>query len=87
MNKVLKIKKEKSLESTIRKSSINFKDFDQGIDILAFSSDANKIDELPEHEREQSKILRSSVICLEFIISDIVLGSLLYANGLSIACL
>ena len=54
---------------------------------LAFSSDARIIDELPEHEREQSKILRSSVICFEFIISDMVFGSLLYACGLSIACL
>ena len=55
--------------------------------VFAISSDANKIDELPEHEREQSKILRSSVICFEFITSDIVRGSLLYAKGLSIACL
>ena len=38
MNKVVKIKKEKSLESRIKNSSITFKDLDQGIDILAFSS-------------------------------------------------
>ena len=50
-----------------------------GYNVLAFSSEANMIEELPEHEREQSKIRRSSVICFEFITSEIVLGSLLYA--------
>mgnify|MGYP001171685983 CR=1 len=38
MNKVVKIKKERSLEAAIEKSSINFKSIDQGIDVLAFSA-------------------------------------------------
>tara|TARA_B100001250_G_scaffold279933_1_gene242288 strand:- start:585 stop:1133 length:549 start_codon:yes stop_codon:yes gene_type:complete len=38
MNKVVKIKKEKSLEAAISESSISFKSIDQGIDILAFSA-------------------------------------------------
>ena len=38
MNKVVKIKNEKSLEDAISRSSMNFKSIDQGIDILAFSA-------------------------------------------------
>jgi len=38
MNKVVKIKKDNSLEASISESSISFKSIDQGIDILAFSA-------------------------------------------------
>ena len=38
MNKVVKIKKERSLEKAIENSSLNFKTIDEGIDILAFSA-------------------------------------------------
>ena len=38
MNKVVKIKNERSLEKAIENSSLNFTTIDQGIDILAFSA-------------------------------------------------
>ena len=38
MNKIVKIKKENTLESAIEQASINFESVDQGIDILAFSA-------------------------------------------------
>ena len=38
MNKIVKLKRQKSLEASIEQSSIEFKSIDQGIDILAFSA-------------------------------------------------
>ena len=39
MNKVLKIKKKKgSIESVVEASSLNFKNVEQGIDMLAYSA-------------------------------------------------
>ena len=57
------------------------------VNFFRISSDANKIDALPEHGYEQSNIRRSSVIIFEFIICEIVYGSCEYELGLSIACL
>ena len=74
MNKVLKIKKEKSLESTIRKSSINFKDFDQGIDILAFSSAirAMGLSNRDTQPKKLSNYIRSGYLQIQLICSVIL---------------
>ena len=38
MNKVIKLKNELTLDEAINQSTLEFKDTDQGIDILAFSA-------------------------------------------------
>ena len=74
MNKVLKIKKEKSLESTFRKYSINFKDFDQGIDILAFSSAirAMGLSNRDTQPKKLSNYIRSGYLQIQLICSVIL---------------
>ena len=74
MNKVLKIKKEKSLESTISKSSINFKDFEQGIDILAFSSAirAMGLSNRDTQPKKLSNYIRSGYLQIQLICSVIL---------------
>ncbi len=74
MNKVVKIKKEKMLESTIKKSSITFKDFDQGIDILAFSSAirAMGLSNRDTQPKKLSNYIRSGYLQIQLICSVIL---------------
>ena len=74
MNKVVKIKEEKSLESTIRKSSIIFKDSDQGIDILAFSSAirAMGLSNRDTQPKKLSNYIRSGYLQIQLICSVIL---------------
>ena len=74
MNKVLKIKKEKSLESAISNSSIAFKDLDQGIDILAFSSAirAMGLSNRDTQPKKLSNYIRSGYLQIQLICSVIL---------------
>ena len=84
MNKVVEIKKEKthtprtrptpSLESTISNASIAFKDFDQGIDILAFSSAirALGLSNRDTQPKKLSNYIRSGYLQIQLICSVIL---------------
>ena len=84
MNKVVEIKKEKtytprttpksSLESTISNASIAFKDFDQGIDILAFSSAirAMGLSNRDTQPKKLSNYIRSGYLQIQLICSVIL---------------
>ena len=84
MNKVVQIKKEKtntprttpktSLESTISNASIAFKDFDQGIDILAFSSAirAMGLSNRDTQPKKLSNYIRSGYLQIQLICSVIL---------------
>ena len=84
MNKVVKIKKEMtytpktkltpSLESAISNSSIAFKDFDQGIDILAFSSAirAMGLSNRDTQPKKLSNYIRSGYLQIQLICSVIL---------------
>ena len=84
MNKVLKIKKEKSLESAIIKSSISFSDIDQGIDILAFSSAirAMGLSNRDTQPKKLSNYIRSGYLQIQLICS-VILFQLRGDNGVS----
>tara|TARA_B100000029_G_C17407555_1_gene899470 strand:- start:512 stop:1072 length:561 start_codon:yes stop_codon:yes gene_type:complete len=74
MNKVVKIKKEKSLEESIRNSSINFKTIDQGIDILAFSAAirALGLSNRDLQPKKLSNFIRSGYLQIQLICSVIL---------------
>ena len=84
MNKVVKIKKGKTprnrqsktstLESTINNSSLSFKDFDQGIDILAFSSAirAMGLSNRDTQPKKLSNYIRSGYLQIQLICSVIL---------------
>ena len=74
MNKVVDIKKEKSLESTIKNSSISFKNLDQGIDILAFSSAirAMGLSNRDTQPKKLSNYIRSGYLQIQLICSVIL---------------
>ncbi len=84
VNKVVNIKKEKSLESAIAISSINFKDLDQGIDILAFSSAirAMGLSNRDTQPKKLSNYIRSGYLQIQLICSLILL-QLRGAKGVS----
>ena len=74
MNKVVKIKKEKSLEIAISESSIAFKDLDQGIDVLAFSSAirAMGLSNRDTKPKKLSNYIRSGYLQIQLICSVIL---------------
>jgi len=85
MNKVLKIKKEKgSIESVVEASSLNFKNVEQGIDMLTYSAGirslglANK-DLKP---RKLSNYIRSGYLQVQ-LISSVILFQLKGDEGVS----
>ena len=74
MNKVVKIKNEKSLEDAISRSSMNFKSIDQGIDILAFSAAIRALG-LSNRELQPKKLsnfIRSGYLQIQLICSVIL---------------
>ena len=85
MNKVLKIKKEKgSIESVVEKSSLNFKNTDQGIDILAYSAGIRSLG-LANKElkpRKLSNYIRSGYLQVQ-LISSVILFQLRGDEGVS----
>ena len=84
MNKVVTIKKEKTskirptppptLQSTIRNSTLAFKDIDQGIDILAFSSAirAMGLSNRDTQPKKLSNYIRSGYLQIQLICSVIL---------------
>ena len=74
MNKIVNIKKDKSLESAIKRSSIAFKDLDQGIDILAFSSAirAMGLSNRDTQPKKLSNYIRSGYLQVQLICSVIL---------------
>ena len=74
MNKIINMKKDNSLESTIQKSSITFKDLDQGIDILAFSSAirAMGLSNRDTQPKKLSNYIRSGYLQIQLICSVIL---------------
>ena len=85
MNKVLKIKKEKgSIESVVEESSLNFKNTEQGIDILAYSAGIRSLG-LANKElkpRKLSNYIRSGYLQVQ-LISSIILFQLKGDDGVS----
>ena len=84
MNKIVNIKKEKSLELAIRRSSISFKDLDQGIDILAFSSAirAMGLSNRDTQPKKLSNYIRSGYLQIQLICS-VILFQLTGEKGVS----
>ena len=84
MNKVVRIKKEKAskirptppptLQSTISNSSITFKDFEQGVDILAFSAAirAMGLSNRDTQPKKLSNYIRSGYLQIQLICSVIL---------------
>ena len=74
MNKIENIKEDQSLESAIQKSSITFKDLDQGIDILAFSSAirALGLSNRDTQPKKLSNYIRSGYLQIQLICSVIL---------------
>ena len=74
MNKVVKINKAKSLEIAISESSIAFKDLDQGIDVLAFSSAirAMGLSNRDTQPKKLSNYIRSGYLQIQLICSVIL---------------
>ena len=74
MNKIVNIKEDQSLESAIQKSSITFKDLDQGIDILAFSSAirALGLSNRDTQPKKLSNYIRSGYLQVQLICSVIL---------------
>ena len=74
MNKIVNIKEDQSLESAIQKSSITFKDLDQGIDILAFSSAirAMGLSNRDTQPKKLSNYIRSGYLQVQLICSVIL---------------
>jgi len=85
MNKVLKIKKEKgSIESVVEESSLNFRNTEQGIDILAYSAGIRSLG-LANKElrpRKLSNYIRSGYLQVQ-LISSIILFQLKGDDGVS----
>ena len=84
MNKVVKIKNEKSLEDAISRSSMNFKSIDQGIDILAFSAAirALGLSNRDLQPKKLSNFIRSGYLQIQLICSVI-----LFSRFLVLPCL
>ena len=85
MNKVLKIKKEKrSIESVVEASSLNFKNVEQGIDMLAYSAGIRSLG-LANKElkpRKLSNYIRSGYLQVQ-LISSVILFQLKGDKGVS----
>ena len=85
MNKVLKIKKEKgSIESVVEESSLNFKNTEQGIDILTYSAGIRSLG-LANKElrpRKLSNYIRSGYLQVQ-LISSVILFQLKGDDGVS----
>ena len=85
MNKVLKIKKEKgSIESVVEESSLNFKNTEQGIDMLAYSAGIRSLG-LANKElqpRKLSNYIRSGYLQVQ-LISSVILFQLKGDDGVS----
>ena len=85
MNKVLKIKKEKrSIESVVEASSLNFKNVEQGIDMLAYSAGIRSLG-LANKElkpRKLSNYIRSGYLQVQ-LISSVTLFQLKGDEGVS----
>ena len=84
MNKVVNIKKEKTLEAAINQSSLNFKSIDQGIDILAFSAAirALGLSNRDLRPKKLSNFIRSGYLQVQLICS-IILFQYRGDNGVS----
>jgi len=74
MNKIVKLKKQESLELAIAKSSLSFKDTDQGIDILAFSTAirAMGLSNRDTQPKKLSNYIRSGYLQIQLICSVIL---------------
>tara|TARA_B100001750_G_scaffold154384_1_gene123847 strand:- start:630 stop:1196 length:567 start_codon:yes stop_codon:yes gene_type:complete len=74
MNKVLKIKQQKSLEDAIENSSLNFQTIDQGTDVLAFSVAirALGLSNRDLQPRKLSNFIRSGYLQIQLICSVIL---------------
>ena len=85
MNKVLKIKKEKgSIEAVVEASSLNFKNIEQGIDMLAYSAGIRSLG-LANNKlkpRKLSNYIRSGYLQSQ-LISSVILFQLKGKNGVS----
>jgi len=85
MNKVLKIKKKKgSIESAVEASSLNFKNVEQGIDMLAYSAGIRSLG-LANKElkpRKLSNYIRSGYLQVQ-LISSVILFQLRGDEGVS----
>ena len=85
MNKVLKIKKEKgSIESVVQESSLDFKNTEQGIDILTYSAGIRSLG-LANKElkpRKLSNYIRSGYLQVQ-LISSVILFQLRGDEGVS----
>ena len=86
MNKVLKIKKKKgSIESVVKESTLNFKNTEQGIDILAYSAGIRSLG-LANKElrpRKLSNYVRSGYIQVQ-LISSLILFQLRGDEGVRV---
>ena len=85
MNKVLKIKKEKgSIESVVEESSLNFKNTEQGIDILAYSAGIRSLGLANKdlQPRKLSNYIRSGYLQVQ-LISSVILFQLKGDDGVS----
>ena len=85
MNKVLKIKKEKgSIESVVEESSLNFKNTEQGIDILAYSAGIRSLGLANKdlRPRKLSNYVRSGYLQVQ-LISSVILFQLRGDEGVS----
>ncbi len=74
MNKVVKIKKERTLEATIKQSSLDFESVDQGIDVLAFSAAIRALG-LSNRDLQPKKLsnyIRSGYLQIQLICSVIL---------------
>ena len=85
MNKVLKIKKDKgSIESVVEESSLNFKNTEQGIDMLAYSAGIRSLG-LANKElkpRKLSNYIRSGYLQVQ-LVSAVILFQLRGDEGVS----
>ena len=85
MNKVLKIKKEKgSIESVVEESSLNFKNTEQGIDILSYSAGIRSLGLASKalQPRKLSNYVRSGYLQVQ-LISSVILFQLRGDEGVS----
>ena len=74
MNKVVKIKKEKTLQSAITNSSIKFKSIEDGMDVLAFSAAirAMGLSNRDTQPKKLSNFIRSGYMQIQLICSVIL---------------
>ena len=85
MNKVLKIKKEKgSIELVVEESSLNFKNTEQGIDILSYSAGIRSLGLASKalQPRKLSNYVRSGYLQVQ-LISSVILFQLRGDEGVS----